>query len=141
MDPLTLFKVFALTASLQLGSPVLPVVEQDWSWSYWAQTCNSCDERVWNVSKALLDYAASGEEGVTFMHSVAYHEVCHVALGHDFARVSAIVNERGGFEGHAMIEGEANECVTKNFGLSEEQIDELDKKALDWYYGEGGGKP
>lgn len=135
MDPLTLFKVFVLTASLQLGSPVLPVVQQDLA-GYWAQTCNSCDERVWNVSKELLEYTATGEEGVIFLHSVAYHEVCHVALGHDLARVSAIVNEQGVFQGHAMIEGETNECVTKNFGLSEEQIDELDRKARDWYYGE-----
>lgn len=135
---ISLFKAFVLTASMQLGSPVLPVVPEESTYNYWAQVCNSCEVRTLLVSKALLDYAATGEEGVEYMRLVARHEVCHVALGHDAARMQALTAEHGYIMASAQVESDANACMRQHWGYTTDGMDAADRRARDWYF--GGGK-
>ena len=94
-----------LAASTLLGVKPLPtkVVK---SHVFWAQTCNSCETRRFNISESLLSY---GEPN--FVKFVITHEVCHVALGHNGSTVLKL--------GTVEADKQADICARRVLGWSE----------------------
>jgi len=109
-------------ASLQMGVAPLPVEMAQIKG--WAQLCNTCETRVYQVSKDILCYADP-----EFLRLVAYHEVCHVAMGHD----GTFMILKGGFR----AEQEAIDCVLVRARVTIDHHDTVDFLAAVWYEDEG----
>lgn len=77
-DPLTLFRIFVLTASWHLGveAPPVRIVPDTW---YLARWCHECADGAVLVTPAAL---AMGRPDPKWLPHLAAHEVCHKALGH-----------------------------------------------------------
>lgn len=75
------FLAFILAACQSMGIETLPVAvdaKVSTERNNWAETCNHCEPRMWRISEELLEYGDA-----EFLRVVAYHEACHVYLGHD----------------------------------------------------------
>lgn len=131
MSALSWFKLWVLLASQQLGIAALPVEHRVLP-EAWAMTCNTCPERQFTVSYDLTCY---GDRD--FIKEVAIHEVCHVYMGHDGERVSALINKVGVFQAKDQLEKEANRCMIDVFGYTQAQMDLQDTVAERWWLNAG----
>lgn len=116
---------FVVAACNAMGIEPLPVavdVKAGTDRNHWAETCNTCSPRMWLVSKDLLDY-----NDAEWYRVVAYHEACHVYMGHDADWV--------GQHGVDIAEVGIQNCIEQFSGLSIERQNEIEKKAVMWLWG------
>ena len=120
---MTEFMYWVLIASWQMWVPVLPIESKDMP-ALWAELCNSCETRKYIVSENTLRYGKS-----EFLRLTAYHEVCHVKLGHNV--------EYFDDHPHWSAEREVDACLEEFLGISSGEQQKMQSAAVAWYYGEG----
>ena len=118
---MTTYIYWLIVASLQMGQPMLEVRIDSSEWvSSWAATCVSCVPNRYTITHQTICY--NNQE---FTRYVAYHEACHVFMGHDLERHEA------GFSSD-VAEHQANLCMTHFMGVTFDDIYEVGRKANAW---------
>ena len=117
---MTEFMYWVLIASWQMWVAVLPIEVKEMP-KIWGELCNSCQTRKIIVSQDTLDYG-----NPEFTRLTAYHEVCHVKLGHNVEYFDEYP--------HWGAEREVRACLEQFAGISAEKQKEMARLAAEWYY-------
>jgi hypothetical protein len=124
-----------------MGIAAPPVFELDTeeAWGYW---CNKCEVPHIQVTSLLLEY---GDRD--FMKHNAYHEICHVKLGHTEAWFQEYldIGEDKGLDmlptAHRRAEWEVENCLDEFSEFDREERGTQYMLARTWqWYRDGGGR-
>jgi hypothetical protein len=125
MHALTVYMYWLLMASLQMGQPMLKV-ELNTELSSWAATCVSCKPNSYTITLNTLCY--NDQE---FIRYLAYHEACHVFMGHTLERMM------DGSLSIGLAEHQANLCMETFMGIELQDIIDQDRAATAWLAAQG----